>query len=299
LASVQALVEPPPTAALAEGSARREALRRFAAHRPAVAGVVVLAVILLLAVLAPVVAPQGPTHLDVARANRPPGAGHLLGTDDVGRDIWARLVYGARTSLAVGLGAVAIALAIGTALGTIAGYLGRWADAIVMRITDAVMSVPALLMVIVFVSIAGPSLKSVIIVIALTTWPATARLVRGQILSLREREFITAARVVGVPGHRIVTAHLLPNLLGPLSVVGTFGVANAILVEAGLSFLGLGVRPPTASWGQMINAAQSPEVLLDRLWIWVPASIAIGLTVLAVNFVGDGLRDAVDPRSER
>ena len=148
-------------------------------------------------------------------------------------------------------------------------------------------------------SIAGPSLRSVIIVIALTSWPATARLVRGQVLSLREQEFITAARVIGVPSHRVVSDHLLPNLLGPLSVVATFGVANAILVEAGLSFLGLGVRPPTASWGQMINAAQSPDVLLDRLWIWVPASIAIGLTVLAVNFVGDGLRDAVDPRSER
>jgi peptide/nickel transport system permease protein len=299
LASVQTLVEPPPAAAAVTGSARREALRRFAAHRLAPAGIVVLVVIILMAVLAPVLAPQGPTKLDVTRINQPPGNGHLLGTDDVGRDVWARLVYGARTSLAVGLGAVAIALLIGTTLGVVAGYLGRWADAVVMRITDAVMSVPALLMVIVFVSVAGPSLKSVIVVIALTTWPATARLVRGQVLSLREREFITAARVIGVPAHGIITRHLLPNLLGPLSVVGTFGVANAILVEAGLSFLGLGVRPPTASWGQMINAAQSPEVLLDRLWIWVPASVAIGLTVLAVNFIGDGLRDAVDPRSER
>jgi peptide/nickel transport system permease protein len=252
-----------------------------------------------MAIFAPLLAPQGPTELDVLAVNQPPGDGHLLGTDEVGRDVWARLVYGARTSLAVGLGAVAIAVTIGTLLGMAAGFFAGWTDGVVMRFTDAVMSVPALLMVIVFVSIAGPSLRSVIIVIALTTWPATARLVRGQVLSLREQEFITAARVIGVPSHRVVSDHLLPNLLGPLSVVATFGVANAILVEAGLSFLGLGVRPPTASWGQMINAAQSPDVLLDRLWIWVPASIAIGLTVLAVNFVGDGLRDAVDPRSER
>jgi peptide/nickel transport system permease protein len=297
LASAPRLIEQGPVAVT--GSARREAWRRFAAHRLAYAGIAVIALIALIAIAAPLLAPQGPTNLDVTRINQPPGHGHLLGTDDVGRDVWARLVYGARTSLAVGFGAVAISLLIGTTIGLLAGFFGRWIDAVAMRITDAVMSVPALLMVIVFVSIAGPSLKSVIIVIALTTWPATARLVRGQVLALRELEFIIAARVIGTPTHRIVTGHLLPNLLGPLSVVGTFGVAQAILVEAGLSFLGLGVRPPTASWGQMINAAESPQVLLHQLWIWVPASIAIGLTVLAVNFIGDGLRDAMDPRSER
>lgn len=288
-----------PQAGAPPASARREALRGFLAHRLAVLGVAIVALIVLLAALAPLVAPDGPTAIDLAAVNQPPGNGHLLGTDDVGRDVWARLVYGARTSLAVGLGAVAIALLIGTVVGVAAGYLGRWTDTALMRLTDAVMSVPPLLMVIVFVSIAGPSLTSIIVVIALTTWPTTARLVRGQVLALREREFVLAARVIGVPARTIVTSHLLPNLLGPLSVVGTFGVANAILVEAGLSFLGLGVRPPTASWGQMVNAAQSPEVLLDRPWIWVPPSIAIGLVVLAVNFIGDGLRDAVDPRSER
>ncbi len=298
MASAPQLLEAPPAGA-APASARREALRGFLSHRLAVLGVAIVALVVLLAALAPLVAPDGPTAIDLAAVNQPPGNGHLLGTDDVGRDVWARLVYGARTSLAVGLGAVAIALLIGTVVGVAAGYLGRWADTALMRLTDAVMSVPPLLMVIVFVSIAGPSLTSIIVVIALTTWPTTARLVRGQVLALREREFVLAARVIGVPARTIVTSHLLPNLLGPLSVVGTFGVANAILVEAGLSFLGLGVRPPTASWGQMVNAAQSPEVLLDRPWIWVPPSIAIGLVVLAVNFIGDGLRDAVDPRSER
>ena len=297
--SAPPLLDAPPAAVPVAGSARREALRRFAEHRLALAGIAVLVLIVALAALAPLVAPDGPTAIDLDAVNQPPGDGHLLGTDDVGRDVWARLVYGARTSLAVGLGAVAIALLVGTSVGLAAGYLGRWVDATLMRVTDAVMSVPPLLMVIVFVAIAGPSLTSIIVVIALTTWPATARLVRAQVLSLREREFVVAARVIGASGRRIVTSHLLPNLLGPLSVVGTFGVANAILVEAGLSFLGLGVRPPTPSWGQMVNAAQSPEVLIDRPWIWVPPSIAIGLVVLSVNFIGDGLRDALDPRSER
>jgi peptide/nickel transport system permease protein len=278
---------------------RRQALRRFTSHRLAAVGMGILAVVILLAVLAPLVAGHDPSEVDLSVVNRSPGGSHLLGADNVGRDIWARLVYGARTSLIVGFGAVAISLAIGVTIGMIAGYYGRWVGALAMRVTDAVMSVPPLVLVIVFVAIAGPSLTSVTVVIALTTWPSAARLVRGQVLTLREREFITAAQVSGVRARGIVLRHLLPNLLGPLSVVGTFGVANAILVEAGLSFLGLGVRPPTSSWGQMVNAAQSPVVLISRPWIWVPASVAIALTVLAVNFVGDGLRDAMDPRESR
>ena len=201
------------------------------------------------------------------------------------------------TSLIVGFGAVALALVFGTTLGLIAGFFGRWPDQVIMRCTDAAIAVPSLLLVIVFVSVTGPSLAAVVIAIAFTSWTTSARLVRGQMLTLREREYVLAAQIIGVSRRRIVTDHLLPNLLGPLSVVATFGVASAILIEAGLSFLGLGVRPPTASWGQMVSAAQSPEVLLNEWWIWVPPSIAIGLTVLAVNFIGDGLRDAVDPRA--
>ncbi|MER7002880.1 ABC transporter permease [Dactylosporangium sp. NPDC000555] len=302
-------LDPPPLAVPADpaGSAsstaanagRYPALRRFADHRMALLGVGILAVVVLLALLAPLVATHAPNEVDLTAVNHKPGGGHLLGADNVGRDIWARLVFGARTSLIVGFGAVAISLLIGITVGMLAGFYGRWIGALLMRITDAVMSVPPLVMVIVFVAIAGPSLVSVTVVIALTTWPAAARLVRGQVLALREREFITAAEVIGVPRRGIVLRHLLPNLLGPLSVVGTFGVANAILVEAGLSFLGLGVRPPTSSWGQMVNAAQSPVVLMNRPWIWVPASVAIVLTVLAVNFVGDGLRDAMDPKGSR
>jgi peptide/nickel transport system permease protein len=298
-----AILEPQIVAEVAESvaleSAGRAALRRFTQHRLATASLVVIVVILLMALAAPLIAPQGPINLNIATINQPPSAHHLLGTDQVGRDVWARLVYGARTSLIVGFGAVAIAIIIGTTLGLTAGFLGRWADQIIMRITDAVMSVPSLLVVIVFVSITGPSLTSIVVVIALTMWTSTARLVRAQVLSLREREFVLAARVIGVSRFRIITDHLLPNLLGPLSVVATFGVASAILIEAGLSFLGLGVQPPTPSWGQMVNAAQSTQVLLNEPWIWVPPSIAIALTVLSITLIGDGLRDAVDPRGSR
>lgn len=302
-APIPPLVVEPPGFELADDmrveSAFRAAVRRFSRHRLAVAGVVVVTIILVMALAAPLIAPQGPTNLDITSINQSPSAHHILGTDEVGRDVWARLIYGARTSLIVGFGAVAIALLIGTILGLAAGFLGRWSDTLIMRVTDAVMSVPALLIVIVFVSITGPSLTSIVVVIALTTWTGTARLVRGQVLSLREREFVLAAHVTGVSRLRIITDHLLPNLLGPLSVIATFGIASAILIEAGLSFLGLGVRPPTASWGQMVNSAQSPQVLLNETWIWVPPSVAIALTVLSVSLIGDGLRDAVDPRASR
>ena len=168
-----------------------------------------------------------------------------------------------------------------------------------MRITDGFMSVPSLILIIIFIAIVGPSLTNVILVIALATWPTSARVVRGQVLALREQEFITAAKVIGVRTPTILKNHILPNLLGPLSVVATFGIAGAILTEAGLSFLGLGVRPPISSWGQMVNLAQQSQILLAEPWIYVPSGVMIVVTVLAVNFIGDGLRKAVDPKSVR
>jgi len=280
-------------------SAFREAIYRFSTYRLALVGIVVIAIVVFIALFARWLAPLGPTDLSLEDVMSPPGGKYLLGTDDVGRDVWARVAYGARTSMIVGLGAVTIALLIGTIVGLSAGFFGKWVDAILMRITDGVMSVPPLILVIVFISIVGPSLLSVLFVIALTTWPTSARLVRGQVLTLREQEYIVAAQVVGVPTRKILTRHLFPNLLGPLSVVATFGISNAILVEAGLSFLGLGVRPPAASWGQMVNLAQQPDILLDKPWIWVPSALMIVITVLAINFIGDGLRKAVDPKSVR
>jgi peptide/nickel transport system permease protein len=279
--------------------ARREAFRRFAAHRLAVTGLVFLSLIVLMAIFAPLIAPDGPVQIDLTAINQPPSLHHLFGTDSLGRDLWARVVYGARVSLVVGFGAVAISLAIGTALGLVAGVFGGWIDGLLMRITDAFLSIPAILLVMVFVAVVGPSLSSIVVSIALIQWTTSARLVRGQVLGLREREFVLAAYVTGVSRRRVVLDHLMPNLLGPLSVLATFSVANAILIEAGLSFLGLGVRPPTPSWGQIISAAQEPSVLLTQWWIWVPACVAISLTVLSINFIGDGLRDALDPKSRR
>ena len=277
----------------------REALYRFRSYRLAIVGVVILALVTLMAIFADIIAPQGPEFIDFESVRQPPGNGHLLGTDDVGRDVWARVAFGARTSMIVGVGAVAVALSIGITVGLISGFLGKWADTILMRITDGFMSVPSLILIIIFIAIVGPSLTNVILVIALATWPTSARVVRGQVLALREQEFITAAKVIGVRTPTILKNHILPLLLGPLSVVATFGIAGAILTEAGLSFLGLGVRPPISSWGQMVNLAQQSQILLAEPWIYVPSGVMIVVTVLAVNFIGDGLRKAVDPKSVR
>ena len=206
-------------------------------------------------------------------------------------------MFGSRVSLTVGVFAVALYTLIGSFLGALAGYFGGLVDQIIMRLTDTLLSIPALLMVMIFVSIIGPSLTSVIVVIGLLQWPRTCRLIRGQILAIREEEFVTAARAIGSNTVRIILRHILPNAFGPLTVLSTFGVANAILLEATLSFLGLGVRPPTPSWGGMLNEAQSPAVLSSLPWLWMSPGLAIAMTVLAVNFIGDGLRDAVDVRS--
>jgi len=229
----------------------------------------------------------------------PPDARHLLGTDVSARDIWARVLYGGRTTMIVGFVAVGLYLAIGTLVGLAAGFYGGLVDQILMRLTDTVLAIPALLFIIVFVSVIGPSIYSVIIVIGLLNWGPTARLVRGQLLVLRESEYITAARVVGVRDRVILFRHMLPNILGPLTVVATFGVATAVLLESGLSFLGLGVSPPVSSWGNIITEATNPVILNDVPWQWVPPAIFITLTVLGVNFIGDGLRDALDPKTVR
>ncbi|MEO6208407.1 MAG: ABC transporter permease [Candidatus Limnocylindrales bacterium] len=284
--------------ALHEGLAR-QAARRFLRHRLAVMGSVILLLVAGIAVFLPALVPLDPLQTDYSNIRGAPGPGHILGGDLSGRDVLARVVHGARVSLLVGFGAVAVYVTIGTILGLIAGFLGGLADQVIMRLTDTVMSIPTLLLVIVFVSVVGPGLTSVIVVIGLLGWPITTRLVRGQLLSMREAEFVTAARVIGVPTRMIAMRHLLPNLVGPLTVVATFGVATAILLEASLSFLGLGVRPPVPSLGEMINAAKAPSTLQGLPWIWIPPGIVIALIVLAVNFVGDGLRDALDPRSAR
>jgi peptide/nickel transport system permease protein len=277
----------------------RLAFRRFLRHRLAIVGVVILAVIVLTAVFLPFLIPLDPLKTDYSAIRQPPGPNHILGADLSGRDIFARVVHGTRVSLVVGFGAVALYLVVGTLLGMVAGFAGGIRDQAVMRFTDVLLAIPLILLCIVFIAIVGPGLLSVIAVIGLLGWPLTTRLVRGQLLSLREAEFITASRVVGTSNREIARRHLLPNILGPLTVVATFGVATAILLEASLSFLGLGVRPPVPSLGEMINAATAPSTLQGMPWVWLPPGVVIALLVLAVNFIGDGVRDALDPRSTR
>lgn len=277
----------------------RMAVRRFTRHRLAMAGLVTLVTLIAIAAFAPVLFPMDPITPDYDNLGMPPSPEHLLGGDLSGRDVLARVIYGTRISLIAGLGAVVVFVSIGTAVGLIAGALGGIADQVLMRCTDVLLSIPPLLLIIVFISIVGAGLGSVIAVIGLVYWPQTARLVRGQLLTLREAEFVTASRVIGVREREIVVRHMIPNIFGPLSVVATFGVASAILLEAALSFLGLGVKPPTPSLGDMIASARTPSVLQGQPWVWIPAGVVIALIVMSVNFVGDGLRDALDPKASR
>ena len=272
---------------------------RFRKHRLAVIGLFVLAAMVLVAIAAPLLAPYDPNSVSLSDYRKPPSAEHWLGTDSQGRDVLSRLMYAARVSLSVGIGAVAIYVVIGTILGGVAGYFGGWIDNVIMRLADMVLSFPSIIVIITLVSILGPSILNVILVIGLLGWPPIARLVRGEFLTLRERDFVVASRSIGAPSARIITRHIFPNATTPVIVNATFGMAHAILLEAGLSFLGLGVQPPTASWGNILNAAQSITILEEMPWLWLPPGAAIVIAVLAINGLGDGLRDALDPRSRR
>lgn len=297
--SDQVLAETPPQVWTYRAYAGRgyPRLRAFMRHRLALFGAIVVLVLILIAIFAPLLAPYDPARVDLFATAQGPSRAHLLGTDDIGRDVLSRVIYGARVSLSVGLVSVTIYVTIGMVLGSVSGYFGGWVDSTIQRFTDAVMCFPSLIIIIAAVAIIGPSIYNVMIVIGLLTWPGICRLVRGQILTLREREFVEAARAMGASPSRVIFSHLLPNTIAPITVAATFGVAAAILTEAGLSFLGLGVQPPTASWGNMINTAQSAAVLQQMPWLWVPAGVMIALAVLSINFVGEGLRDALDPRS--
>lgn len=280
-------------------SKRRGFLRRFAQHKLAMGAALVMLVLIGLAVLAPLVAPKGPTALNIPQKNHPPNSEHWLGTDELGRDSWARLVYGGRVSMSVGLIAVAIYITIGTILGCLSGYYGGAIDSIVQRITDTFMSFPSIILIMTLVLVFGASIINVILAIALFRWTGTCRLVRAQVLSIREWDFVSAARCIGASDGRIMLRHILPNALAPLVVSATFGVAASILAETGLSFLGLGIQPPTPSWGNMLTSALKISVLEQRVWQWLPPGGIIAVCVLCINFIGDGLRDAIDPHSHQ
>jgi peptide/nickel transport system permease protein len=258
---------------------------------------VLLVLIVLMAIFEDPLGRVSPIAIDLLAARTGPSAVHPLGSDLVGRDVLSRLVHGTRISLAVGLGAVAVYVLIGLVLGATAGFYGGFVDGLILRLADVVLSFPLLILVLVVVSLVGPSLTNIILVIGLLGWPRIARLVRGELLSLREREFVQAARAMGASDGRLIFRHLLPNTAGLVLVAATFGVAQAILIEASLSFLGMGVQPPTPSWGNMLTDAQSLSALESMPWLWVSPGTMIFLVIIAINFLGDGLHDAFDPRS--
>lgn len=278
-------------------SPTRQTIRRFMRHRVAVIGLIVVSIIVAAAIFAPVVTrSEGPDVIDLRARNEGPSAAHWFGTDRTGRDTFTRVVYAGRVSLAVGVAAVVISVAIGTTLGAIAGFNGGLVDSVVMRITDVIMTFPAIIILLTVAAITGPGITQTVLILGLLSWPVPCRLVRAKLLSVREQEFILAAHAMGARRGKILLSHALPNALDVLIVYASLGIATAILLEAGLSFLGLGVQPPTPSWGNMLNVARNVSVLEQYPWQWLPAGIAIVVTVLSVNFIGDGLRDALDPR---
>lgn len=261
------------------------------------ASVLVLSVIIILAVAAPLFQRYPPNAINLSAVSRASSAAHWLGTDRLGRDVWSRLINGGRISLAVGLAATSVSLLVGILLGATSGYFGGWVDIILQRFTDVVMTFPSIVLMLTLAVFVGPGILNTILIIGLVSWPGLSRLVRAEFLSARERTYVDAARCLGVPSLRVMFLHILPNALSPVLAAAAFGVGSAILTEAGLSFLGLGVPLPTSSWGNMMEVARELHILQHSPWMWMPPAVVIVITVLCVNFIGDGLRDAFDPRT--
>lgn len=270
---------------------------KLRADRRAMIGLGAILVLVVLAIAAPLVARADPTRIALANQLQPPSLAHWLGTDLQGRDVWARLVYGARISLSVGFLSQGIALTIGLSLGLVSGFYGKWVDETVMRLADVTLAFPSLLLLIALAAAFEPSLTTVLVTIGVVGWAGMARIVRGQVLVVRQLEYVQAARALGERDYRIITRHLLPNCIAPVVIAATLGVAGAIMAEAALSFLGLGVQPPTPSWGSMIADGRDLEQLRHAPWTSLSPGLAIGAAVLGFNLLGDALRDALDPRA--
>lgn len=292
-----------PISLLKKDSIVLEAWKRFKKNKLAMVGAMIICVLVLAALLAPLIAPHDPyssvkNEAGMLNVLAKPSAEHWLGTDSLGRDIVSRLIYGGRISLSVALVAVAISTGIGVVLGLLAGYYGKWVDAIIMRITDIVICFPVLFLVISVSTMLEPNIYNVMIIIGLVSWTTMTRLVRGEVLRIREMEYVEAVRALGQNNLIIVFKHILPNIMAPITVQATLQTAEAILTESALSFLGVGVQQPIPSWGNMLQDATSIMVLQFKPWIWAPPGIAILLTILSINLVGDGMRDALDPKTK-
>ena len=270
------------------------AWRRLLRRKSAMFGLVVIILFVLIAVFAPLIAPYDPIQQSWTAIRRPPSLQHWFGTDESGRDLFSRVIFGARASLLAGVVSISIALGLGVPIGLLAGYGGRWIDAVIGRIIDAMLAIPFLILAIALAAFLGPSLQNAMIAIGLTAAPIFVRLTRGQVMAVKVEDYVEAARAVGNPAVRIAVKHILPNILPALIVQATISIATAIIAEASLSFLGLGQQPPAPSWGSMLNTAQ--RFLTNAPWMAVWPGLAIFLAVLSFNILGDGLRDALDPK---
>ncbi len=268
--------------------------RRFKRNRPALAGGLIVLSVFIIALLAPVLSPYDPAYIDVDTILVGPTQAHLFGTDELGRDVLSRMIWGSRISLMVGFVAVGILILIGTLIGAIAGYYGGWIDDVLMQLVDIMLSVPTFFLILAVIAFVGPNIWNVMIIIGVTSWMGVARLVRGQFLALNEMDYVTAARALGAKDRRMIFLHILPNAMSPVYVSAVLGVAGAILIESSLSFLGLGVQPPMPSWGNIITSGKD---LIDIAW-WITLfpGLAILITVLGYNLLGEGLQDALNPK---
>jgi peptide/nickel transport system permease protein len=271
--------------------------KRLRGNRFAMAGGAVIVALFLISFLAPYLTPYNPSAIDAYHVLMPPTAQHLMGTDELGRDVFTRVLYGARISLLVGFVAVGIAMIIGTLVGLLSGFYGSWTDSVLMRFVDIMLCFPTFFLILAVIAMIGPSIWLIMIVIGVTSWMGVARLVRAEVLSLRERDFILAARAIGASDLRIIFRHILPNSMGPVLVTATLGVGGAILTESALSFLGIGVQPPIPSWGNILTSGKN--YIEFAWWLSLYPGLAILVTVLAYNLLGEGIRDAIDPRLHR
>ena len=278
---------------------KTEFFKKFRKHKLANVGLIIIIIEILMVTFLPIILGLDPYSIDSTGFNQAPCAKHILGTDDIGRDLFARVLYGGRVSLIVGICSTIISIIIGLPLGILAGYYRGIIENIVMRLADIFMSIPAMVLILVIVAVFEPSIITIIVVIGITGWTGVAKLIYGNVLSVRNKEYVEAARAIGTKDREIIMRYVLPNSIAPLWMSVAFRISQAIMTESGLSFLGAGIQSPQASWGNIIYAAQNLVVLTKRWWVWVPAGVLLMITIICINLVGEGLRDALDPKMKR
>ncbi len=271
-------------------------MKKLLKNKAAFAGIIFIALIVAAAVLAPFISPYDPSAQDLSQRLSPPSLSHILGTDDLGRDVFSRMIYGARVSMSVGFFAVLITMLIGVTIGMLSGYFGGWVDSVLMRFTDIMLCFPTFFLILLVIAFFEPNIYNVMIVIGLTSWPGLSRIVRAEVLSIREREFVLASKMLAVSKTRLFFVHILPNVISPIIVYAAIGIGGAILTESGLSFLGLGVQPPMSSWGQILM--QGKDYIYMAWWLSLFPGLVILFTVLSFNLIGESLRDIFDPKDK-